>query len=396
MNKLLLTFIIILFVSLSFAQQSVFVLIDVSGNPLDLPDSKKITPEMRDEAVSLVKAVITATYDSTLFENWIPKKLQGEVLNIYAGRGQALLDKNGYLLIMPYGDRDTYEHFRINLIQNYPADFDTYYNYATGLSYRDPWTYEDIATAKAADIALDPNVNIRNYYLFKIKGLGGDITGSRPYTPEDLEYLANYIRDDFSLGKFVYKDISKQYSIEVSKVDISKMTTQGTIIKPIHVDKPVLEIISPAGTKKNPYKAKKGQPFGVAWKCMGCGDSSDFTVSVRGEKSELKKVKNKYSTTLQLDQSGDYTVSVSATGINSKNKVYISVSGGGSGSGFWWLLLVILIGLVIYYVIKNDPFGWKENKEKPENKGRKDFFGTSKGSNSGSSVSSGDNDMPSF
>lgn len=397
MNRIIVFIIIFVITFTSFAQKSAFVLIDVSGNPLDLQPQQKITKQLRIEAIDLVRDIITAEFDSNKYVNWEKINLQGELKNIYYKKGNPLISNDGFLVIMPYGERETYKDFRINKIQNFPTDFYNFYNYAYSFKYRDQLTFEEIAEAKAADIALDPMVGINKYYLITIKGLGGDKTGSQPYSEEELDYIKSYVVDLESLGGFSLINPDKQYSINIRLLDVSKMDRQSNIVKQPNIGKKVLEIISPKGTKRNPFETEEEKNFRISWTCFGCLDSTTYRVYVRGNKTKSYTVSNKNYYTLQLGK-GDYRISVSGDGVSSKNNVYIKIKGKRGGYGFLVFLFVLLIlAAIAFYFWKVDPFGWQKNKSKTGNKtSNEEFFNTQESPSSDAANTPSDTDYPSF
>ena len=193
-----------------YSQENVFILVDVSGNPLD--DSYRISSIMRSDAIELVKSIIINKYDISFNTNWeLSPNADKRITDILEGKGKPLLTQGGYLMIMPFGEKDTYKKFKITHIQNYPNDFYLYYRFP--FSYDQQRTFFDIAKARAADVALD--INLSKYFLVVIMGKGED-TDSQTYSLDERRLLDNYSSSAIinSLATLRYKNPNLDFKVQ--------------------------------------------------------------------------------------------------------------------------------------------------------------------------------------
>ncbi|MGB3182104.1 MAG: hypothetical protein WBB45_11990 [Cyclobacteriaceae bacterium] len=348
---------LLLFSQLLPAQDNVFVLVDVSGNPRGIDSGSRITPDMRKEAGELVKQLVTGRFEKSRFmQDW---RLSGNtdpvVDDIVNGSGSSLIGRGGYLLIMPFGDKDTYEKFRLSRIDNVPSDVNSAWDMPR--RYTDQNTFGEIARAKAADVAIDANLG--SYYLIVISGLGEDTNSKNLYTSQEQNYMDNYrsaVRKE-ALGIFRYRDDRKDYKIEVSKIDLTKMRGAGNtagskqIIDSTHITKPILEIVTPKGSRQKPYELK-GDKMLVSWSCIGCKKDAEYTVKLlhmedRGS-SQTKKVKGRTNHNFALKGEGPYRVVVSSDNADTSTEYFTYQAEGGSGGFLLWLLILAGVGYFIY------------------------------------------------
>ena len=357
---LLLSLFLLIPISLWAQPDHVFVLIDISGNPQHLSASQKVTGSMHQEANELVKQMIMGQVDPTLMSNWtLTGSPNPQIVALTQGRGQPLIG-SGYMLdIMPFGDKDTWRGHKLSRIQSFPNDFTR--KWVTNFRYLDQSTYAQYAEAKAGDIALESQ-QIKSYYLIVVEGFGED-TNSTTYTREEQEILDNYESSVSitSLGILRYADTNRNFTIRVSKVDISKMKgvsgaaiTPGTNIQPSNVDEPYLEIVSPKGNKNDPFES--AGKVTVSWVCTGCAENTEFTVRLSNQEdrsqSITQKVRGKFNYPFSL-QPGLYRISVSGNNLGSKAE-WVEVSSGGGGGGFFlFFLIVAILGGIGYFVYKN-------------------------------------------
>lgn len=338
------------------AQNNVFILVDLSGNPIN--DPHKITGQMRQEAIELVRGVVTAKYNTALNQNWyLSGNADSRIQAIVTGKGQPLIGRGGYLMIMPFGERNTYKNFKINLMSSYPADFNRFYQFP--FRYDQQLTFSEIARAKAADVAED--ANIRKYFLVMITGKGEDIA-SQSYSMEEIGYLDNYKSSVIvnSLAIFRYNDQNIDFKVVISEIDISKMTgrqpSRPNIIQPTNVDRKILEIISPKGTRRTPFETGSNQIV-VSWNCVGCSDSSVYTINVKSmenndtERIKPAKVIGRFSHSIPLSP-GEYQIKVSAVGVGS-SVVYVKIKSKGGWGWLFTLFLLGALGYLGYFVWKN-------------------------------------------
>ena len=376
-SKFILIISIILWGFNSYPQKDVFVLVDVSGNPTMNPAYSSISRNERIEALDLVKDMILNEFDSMKYPAWQSFKLKDIFEQNYNSRGNTIVTQNSILAIIPFGEKNTYKNFKIYELNSPKMDVKTAFNLAHTLTYTDQLTFENLATAKTADIAAAAGIS--SYYLIKIVGLGGDQTGSQLLDQNEKKYILNFesAANTESLGSLFLKN-NKPYSIVFKKVDIAgfqnqiKKSARGTITKS-NVEKARIKIIKPTGTTEKPAKFSKSDPVKISWICLGNDPKTKFSVrltNLQTSKSITEKV-NGFSTSVNLSQ-GTYRASVSSKGLSSSKPEIIRVSGG--GGGIWFFVLLCLVGLV-YYLLKKDPFGWKAKKTKEKIKNAEEITG---------------------
>lgn len=350
------------------AQYNAFVLVDVSGNPLE--DPYKITPPMRQEAIALTRAIITNNYNSSFNNNWrqTVKNPDPRITGIMSGQGRPLIDPGGLLMIMPFGERDTYKQFQINPINNYPADFDRYWQFP--FSYTQQQTFGEIAKAKAGDIAAEAGAGI--YFLIVISGKGED-TDSKSYSAQEIKYLDNYrgAANINSLAVFRHRDSNIDFKVEFSEIDVTRIKpgtrgSQPRIIQPGNVSQKDLEILTPKGSRTEPREFSEKDKIFVQWRCLGCSDSSRFVIQISklegGERVSPITVFKQFAHSVPPLKAGLYDIKVSGDNLTSQ-RVYIKISGGG---GWGWLIILLALGglaVLARYVWKN--FFRKEDEEEP-------------------------------
>jgi hypothetical protein len=345
-----------------YSQNNVFLLVDNSGNPLNQHSSSYITRAERLEAVTFAKDLIKGNVNKTNYNKWTPSHLNQEIQDIYEGKQRPLIQQGSYFILMPYGDHDRYKEFKISMISNISTDFDKAFNKINSFNYSDQNTFETLAMAKASDIALDQNFT--TYYLINISGLGGDHTGSFPYSQDENNFITNY-RSGTSMtscGTFNYSDPNKTFGIAIYKMDISILakgsnistTGQTGIVQQPNVLERKIELNGELGTSNKPMIINKNKPVFVSWKCLGCEPEPTFRIIVRGiNGNKFNKnytQKNTFSKSLMLEP-GIYRINVSSNGLQSK-PLYVKVEGT-SGGGFLLLLIILgLVGVGAYYGYK--------------------------------------------
>ncbi len=364
---------ILVFLALSttmFSQNAVFVLIDVSGNPLRQPQSTWITSAERRDAINLVKTLLVGNYSSADFPNWTPNHLSTRLQLIYQGSGGALLPTNSNLFLIPYGEKDRYLDFEEFSVTSPANDIKDFMNTAYNLRYTDQLTFEKLAIAKAVRISRDNNYT--NFLIIQIGGLGGDKTGSERYLPheqsmlDDLDSGVNTI----SHGSFRIKDQSKELTVSIKEHDIStlihwtQISNQGRQPPP---PSPELRIISPSGSRASPFKQDADKPLLITWQCRHCEQPARFLIRVTGvEGTSFGKsysVNNAYTQILNLER-GNYRISVSS-GNTSASPVFVSIKGSNPGA---WLFFIFIIGLIalLVFVLKRQFFKNGKVKENSE------------------------------
>jgi len=362
------------------AQNSAFVLVDVSGNPL--VDLYKITLPMRQEAIALARAVITNNFNSSFNNNWkLPGNTDPRIESIVAGQGRPLIDPGGFLMIMPFGERNTYTRYQINPIINYPSDFDRHWQFP--FSYDEQQTFGEIAKARAADVALAPNFNLSKYFLIIIAGKGED-TDSQSYTPQEQKYLDNYRSavSVTSLAVFRYKDARLDFKVEFAEIDVNRMKTgpggsRAPLISSRNVSQKILEITTPKGSRAAPGEFSEKDNILVRWRCLGCSDSTRFVVQLSkqegGERVAPITVFKQFSHSVPPLKAGVYDIKVSGDNLTSQ-RVYIKIAGAG---GWGWLVVLLALAAlaaVARYVWTN----FLRNREEQEEPANRSIFEASR------------------
>jgi hypothetical protein len=222
-----------------------------------------------------------------------------------------------------------------------------------------------IAEAHLAYIATERNID--KYYLIKVLGKGEDTNTDYSYSNEEKERHDNY-RSAATLNKIGilrYKINNIDFTVEISETNVARILaaknntiapkgkSAPTLIKPKNVDRKMLEIASPKGTKAKPQKIDS-ELSKVSWRCMGCSEDTSYTVRLtdldKSKKFKPYKTKNKQQA-LKLEP-GNYKVIVSGDGAASNPQFFTVNTGGGLGI-FLLLLLLAALAAVGYFVWKN-------------------------------------------
>ncbi|GEM_PF-3228244 len=380
MKKLVILFLLLCGLESLLAQSSAFVLVDVSGNLLN--SDYKITQPMRIEAVALAKAIITNTYNNSFDKNWTQAvNTDPRIVSIMAGKGRPLIDAGGYLMIMPFGAKDTYKKLQITPIINYPADFDKSWQFISSFSYDQQETFAELAKAKAANAALE--ASIKNYFLIVIVGLGDD-TKSASYTGQEKKYIADYksAASINSLAVFSFKDPNVDFKVEFSEINVAKMKPGAPgsqpIITPGSVTQKILEIITPTGKRNAPTEFTEKDNVNVQWRCLGCGENTSYKIAISkiegGERVSPITVLKQFSHNVPALKAGVYGIKVTADNLGSQT-VYVKVGSAGSWGWLLWLLAMAAIGGLGYYVWKNFI---RDKDDDEDEQGRRSIFDPSR------------------
>ncbi len=340
------------------AQDSAFILVDISGSGPSTGDNRTA---IRDNAREIARDIVMARYNATKYDaNWKWSSVTDTRLKkIKEGQGKPLIttsNRNCYVMIMPFGERLTYTNFKIEKMDNI-NQFDPFFSRHYPKRFRDRYTYNDIARAKAAGVAKSPQVNIGSYYLIVISDDLKDTNSKAPkFTAEEQSLLDDYgtatTREE-KLATIRYQgEVNNNYNIVISKVNVAKLQIPITPIDTLNVDRKKLTLITPKGTSKKPTEIDITKPLSVSWQCLGCGDSIDFMVKVAN--LDNKKVKQNRRTRrlnekFQLEEAGKYKISVRAG--NMTKTAYVQVERGGLGDLFVLLLLLAAIIGGIYYFL---------------------------------------------
>lgn len=359
------------------AQNSAFVLVDVSGNLLR--SDHKITAAMRAEALALAKAIITNTYNGSFSNRWdLAVNTDPRIASIMSGQGRPLIDPGGFLMIMPFGARKTCEQLQINRIANYPADFDKYWTFTSSFSYTQQETFAEIAKARAANAAFS-QIAISKYFMVVIVGLGDD-TKSESYTVQEKKYIADYKSAAYinSLAVFSYKDPNIDFKVEFSEIDVSRIkpgkgSTLPPLIKPGSVSQKFIEIVTPTGKRNAPQEFSEDGKITVQWRCLGCAENTSYKIYITkvegGERVAPITVLKDFSHTLPTLAAGVYGIKVTGDNLTSQ-QVYVKVTAAGSWGWLLALLALAAVAALAYYVWKN----FFRDKDDDDEQGRSSIF----------------------
>lgn len=346
--------------------QSVFVMVDLSVNIQG--DQDPITPSMRQDAIDFAKSIITASYKPNDFPEWKKAGVLAspEIGAIINGTGTPLIGEDDFLMIMPFGEIKSIKDFQINLISNYPSDFNKYYQFP--FVYDDVDTWGNYAEAKVCNLAY--NNQIPEYYIVRIQGRPDD-PNSALLDRDDQEMVDEYETGAVgeTIARFKHTTASR-FLVTIKKVNISKIpgikNYKAVIIDSTNTDpnRKSLRIISPKGKRKTPYTTGSSA-IQLSWNCIGCDSIPKYTIRVNNldtKKTKTQRVTNKTFIALKLEPAS-YKITVSTNGANSKPQ-YISIEDEDEGGGFGTLLFFILLGIGGYLGYKYLIVGKRRNKEK--------------------------------
>ena len=376
------------------SQDDVFVLVDVSGNPLIQPQHTYLTTAERRQAVQFVSNLLTGTINPSAFPDWEPTNLDPKAQRMYQNPSTPILKQGSKVYLIPYGNHSRYLDFKEFTIQNPTIDISLIVNEMNSYRYNDQLTFEKLAVAKTVEIA--KSKNLQKYLIFQISGLGGDQTASIPYTSTEQKMVADYesSTEISSLGSFRLNLPDKNYSISIKEFDISRLinpsssTTppSGSTTPPPLRNK--LTITSPIGDKDKPFEFAPDETMLVSWRCTGCDANPTFSMRISGingtDYGKSHTVVNSYSKRITLPK-GDYKISISAQNM-AASPVYVSINSGGNGAWLVFLLILIVIALAIYFG-KNLLFRDHKSSQGKTKKDDDEFFEGKQPSSSGSGSS---------
>lgn len=330
-----------------YAQNNVFVLIDVS---------KSVTQTDLNNAKQALTEVLTG---SQLTKAFVAQGSQADLANFKLVQG----DK---LAILKFGSLQT--TLAINptptQIQNVGADVSQVLN-STAWTPTDNQTYITLAKAKVAEYA--KNHNITKYKLYVISDNVNDDygQGGKPNYPDDytrnLAEGYNTSTNPVSEGGYTKLKFTANSLFTLSfspSVDVSKYTLPGgtpPAIVDTNTENATITITSPPEAKKGKEHELKSENVNINWTCNNCPQGIKYTVLVSqyedGKFRETKKDLVANTATLKLPD-GKFRITVSASNFTaSSDYTCISVSTGGYG---WLIFLLILIaGIVIGYYFWN-------------------------------------------
>lgn len=392
---------------LAAAQNSVFVLVDVSGS---VPEGGS---SIQNDAKQIAIDFCLGRFNSNQYADWEwigPKDPLIEGV-ISGSNTQPWLDpaKDGYLMIMPFGEKNTYQRYRIERIQQVPIGVNDFFAKYYPTAFRDRVTYIKVAEASAASVA--KGMGIASYFTILITDELSDSGSQSPgYTRHEEELIAAWGTSAAQNKKLatLKNKTKRDFQITFHKVEISGISIIPGPPGPDNFDKKELNLIRPAGTQSSPEVAADGS-VSVMWNCLGCDTTTEFSVklspvgAIEGATAQSRKTRGR-TTRFVAGGNGLYRLVVSAEGFGSKTG-FVRVSGisnGGTknngtdegGGGFWVLLLLALLAGGAYWFFRNrQEKGFRPSSDghSPEKSERdNDRWGTNRGGDgSGKDSSSG-------
>lgn len=328
--------------------KSVFVMVDLSLNVKG--DPSPITKPMREDAIAFSKSIITASYKPNNFPEWEKAGISTDpVINaILNGKGRPLIGEDDFLMIMPFGDISTTNEFQINLIKNYPSDFNKYYQFP--FQYDTYNTWGNYAEAKVCNLAYHNKIS--EYYILRIQGRPDD-PNSQLLSKQNQEMIDEYETGAVGevIARFKYTKASR-YTVTIKKVNISKILWPKNYAPPVidstntDFNRKSLRIIAPKGKRKAPFTTHS-TTIQLSWSCIGCDSIPKYTVRVNNletKKNKTHRINNKTITSLRLEP-GKYKVTVATKGANSRPQYFTILTKGEDGSfGTFFLAILLLIG----------------------------------------------------
>jgi len=328
-----------------YAQNNVFVLVDVSLSvkPNELSDAKQALNEILIGS-QLSKAVISQGSPQDLVNF---KMTQGDKL-----------------AIAKFGSLQT--TLAINpsptTIQNVNADVSQVLNSASWTP-TDGQTYITLAKAKIAEFA--KNHNITKYKLYVISdNIQDDYgKGGKPNYPDDYtrNLAEGYNTSTNPVSESGYTklkfDKTKDFTLSFSpNVDVSKYTLPGgtpPAIVDANTENSVITISSPPEAKKGKEHAVKVETVNINWTCINCPQGIKYTVLVSqyegGKFRETKKDLVANTASFKLPD-GKFRITVSSSNYTSSSDyTCISVSTGSYGWLIFLFLLTTGIGIGYYF-----------------------------------------------
>jgi hypothetical protein len=360
---------ILLFPFAAFSQSSVFIIVDVSGSGPNI--------NVKLEGKEIAKELCLGRFDQSRHPLWRwQQPLASPIQDIVNSRTTPLLDpaQDCFLGIMPAGFKNTYTRYKIQKIQNIQQDFVGFFEQRYPTSFSERLTFIDIARAVTASLAKGRGLS--NYYLIEISDMGYDTGSQDPlYTKDEKELLAHYGSVSSSttkLGTLYYEGPdSKNYQILVSRVNIQQLNIPASKPAPTNVERKTIDIVRPKSISKNKPDDNKTTNLSVLWNCLGCLDSTLFSVRATyvggGKRVAPVSVKSASSQArLSFKEPGVYKITVSGDGVTAKpTYVKIGKESTGGGGGLLLLFLLAAIGGLVYYFFSRSNQVDRTPKEKP-------------------------------
>lgn len=325
--------------SYSFAQDNVFVLIDVS---------RSVTQSQLTDAKQTLTEVLSGNSLSKAFVS------QGNAKDLQNFK----LKPNDKVALVKFGDIQNTVNISPSLIQvqNIPGDVSQIMN-SFPLAPTDARTYFTLAKAKIAEYA--KNHQIAQYKLYIISDNIQDDYGTngKPDYPDDhTRNLAegynttNNPVDEAAFTKIKFS-ANSDFTLAFSpKVDISKYNIPNpktpVVIDTVQSQGAVIKITSPAGGKKDNEVELKSDNLNISWTCSDCPDGGKFTVLISeydgGKFREFKKDLSVYTISQKVPD-GKFKITVSAQNFDANSDTSYAIVNTGS---FAWLFALLIIGVL--------------------------------------------------
>ncbi len=334
-KSILITFFIIFSFSL-FAQDNVFVLVDISTS---------IKQHELEDAQQLVKDLLSGnTINTNKF------KVDNTLPNYTVKTGNKIM-------IMPFGDKTTIMNYipLINTI-NSQADVNNYINLYFPVRPHDPWTYISLAKARLAEIAKRNNIN--DYRLIIVSDNTSDAYGGHPnYSLFEQQLVDGYNTSNNPVtenpGIRIKLLSNNAFSVFVQSVNVSSYKPPSisnaqsidSISAPLKIELTSYK----GGTTQKPIIVNKNS-FPLTWFCKSAPTNAKYKISISPidnseEKSQILHAQNSpYNIPNIADGRWRITISSDNSSFNaSSDSTTIEVK---NGSSLWilWVLLVPVLG----------------------------------------------------
>lgn len=327
-------------------QNNAFVLVDVSGSG---PSSAK------SQARDIVRDILNNQYSPGKYDPlWEWSKTLQPPLDPNKGCTQSMFNfSNSTLMIMPMGSKDRYRDYRITPVAS-TTDVSAFFSRNYPSTFNDSYSYLEIARAKAAGVAR--SAGITSFYQIEVTDALEDTESNQPpYTQDEWDLIQSNTSSVSYLGEITYnkQNVNNAYRIIFKLVNLNNSSVPKTpIVGGVNVASKELTIIKPGGTAKKPSDQNPGS-VSVAWQCLGCKDSIEFTITIANTTNKkvkpiTRKVKE-FNAIFSITEPGTYKVSVSGDGLSAKS-TYFKVGGESGGSGLLiFLLLALAAGAAWYF-----------------------------------------------
>ncbi|MEO0726973.1 MAG: hypothetical protein AAFZ63_20680 [Bacteroidota bacterium] len=348
------------------AQNSVFILVDVSASGPDIQI-------VREEAKGIVHDICTGNYAPENYQTeWEWSDIMDPQLAAHVqGQKGGLINpqRRGFVTIMPFGSKDTYKGYRTNPFAGDISSFSEFYHEYFPRHFNDRHTYIDIAEAKAADIARERKMD--SYWLIEITDQLQDTDSKAPhYSTKERSLIEQYGTAgvaETKLGTLWHTGQQKNYQIifKMVKMGTNKASTPeenaGPSPEPPVSESPSLSFVRPTKKGKQKPNVLEAEELTVVWNCRNCPREVAFSLRLDCQDCPGSKTYESQSTrtsqaNFKLAESGLYKLSLVTKNLpnNLSTITYIQVDTGkgGGGSFLSGFVIVVILGSIIYLVYK--------------------------------------------